>query len=428
MVCDMARDDQVKAGSDGDGSADATTGSTHAAAGPVDAAGPVSAAGPVDAAGPVSAAGPVGAAGVDEAAQPDPVAAQVSPALVLRWAAAATVGVLAVLVTAYLLYAVRDILVLVVIALFIAVSLDPAVRWLIRKGLRRSHAVTIAILVVLTLFGVFIWSIVPPLVDQGGKLFADLPGYLRRLPAESKTFRELSDRYNLTDRLSALAASLPTKVAGSAVAFAQKFFGAVLSTLTVLVLTIYFMSDMPRMRRGLVRLFPHRRRPQVAEIINVVVDKVGAYMIGNLIISLFAGVSTFVCLELVRVPFALPLAITVAVADLIPLIGASLGAVLAVLVTSFTADLWPAGVIVLIFFIVYQQVENYLIAPRVLRNTVDLSSVAVLLVALIGGSVLGVVGALMAIPIAAAVKAVLTPTIAAMHQPPPPVAAVPESK
>jgi predicted PurR-regulated permease PerM len=371
---------------------------------------------------------PLGSAGIDETAEPTPVAGQVSPGLVFRWAAAATLGVLLVLLTGYALYTVRSILVLVVIALFVAVSLDPAVRWLVKRGLGRSTAVSLVILFVLVLFGVFIWSIVPPLVDQGGKLVSDLPGYLRKLPQQSKPFRELSDRYNLTNRLSALAADLPTRVAGSAVSFVQQFFGAVLSTVTVLVLTIYFMADMPRMRRGLVRLFPHRRRPQVAEIVNVVVDKVGAYMIGNLIISLFAGVCTFMCLALLKVPFALPLAITVAIADLIPLVGATLGAALCVLVTFFTVDLWPAGVVVLIFFIVYQQVENYLIAPRVLRNTVDLSSVAVLLVALIGGSILGVVGALMAIPIAAAVKVVITPTIATMHQPPPPAEAVSESQ
>jgi predicted PurR-regulated permease PerM len=371
---------------------------------------------------------PVGAAGIDEAAgKPNPVADRVPPALVFRWAAAATLGVLAVLVAGYSLYVVRNILVLVIIALFIAVSLDPAVRWLIKRGLRRSHAVTLVVLLMLMLFGVFIWSIVPPLIDQGSKLIADLPGYLKKLPEQSRPFRELSDRYNLTNRLSDLAATLPAKIAGGALGFVQQFFGLLFSTLTVLVLTIYFMADMPRMRRGLVRLFPHRRRPQVADIVNVVVDKVGAYMIGNLIISLFAGVSTFMCLSLVRVPFALPLAIAVAITDLIPLVGATLGAALCVLVTFFTVDLWPAGVVVLVFFIVYQQVENYLIAPRVLRNTVDLSSVSVLLVALIGGSVLGVVGALMSIPIAAAVKVVISPTIEAMHQPPPPAEAVPET-
>ncbi|GII24612.1 AI-2E family transporter [Planosporangium mesophilum] len=378
---------------------------------------------------PIGTAGdkPIGTAGVDETAEPPSLIARVPFGLVFRWAAAATLGVLVVLLSGYTLYAVRDLLVLVMIALFVAVSLDPAVRWLVRRGLKRPVAVTLVIVFMLALFGVFIWSIVPPLVEQGGRLFADLPGYLRKLPEESKSFRELSDRYNLTNRLSALAADLPTRIAGSAIGFVQQFLGALLSTVTVIVLTIYFMADMPRMRRGLVRLFPHRRRPQVAEIVNVVVDKVGAYMIGNLIISLFAGVATFLCLSLLRVPFALPLAVTVAITDLIPLIGATLGAAIGVLVALFTVGPWPGGVVVLAFFIVYQQVENYLIAPRVLRNSVDLPSVAVLLVALIGGSVLGVVGALMSIPIAAAVKVVLTPTIATMHQPPPPVEAKPEA-
>jgi predicted PurR-regulated permease PerM len=367
---------------------------------------------------------PVGAAGSDERASSLTLAERVPPSLVFRWAAAGTVGVLVVFFVAYALYVVRSILVLVVIALFVAVSLDPAVRWLIKRGVRRSVAVTIVIAFVLGLFAVFIWSIVPPLVEQGGRLFSDLPGYLKTLSKESRAVREITDRYNLTGRLTALVADLPARLAGGAFGFVQRFFGALLSTVTVLVLTIYFMADMPRMRRGLVRLFPHRRRPQVAEIVNVVVDKVGGYMIGNLIISLFAGVSTFICLELVGVPFALPLSVTVAITDLIPMIGATLGAAICVLVSAFTVDLWPRAVIVLIFFIVYQQVENYLIAPRVLRNTVDLSSVVVLLAALIGGSVLGVVGAIMAIPIVAAVKVVISPAIATMHQPPPPVEAV----
>lgn len=370
--------------------------------------------------------GALDSAGVDERATVTSIAGRVPPGLVFRWAAAATLGVLLVLLSGYALYTVRSILVLVIISLFIAVSLDPAVRWLVKRGLGRPAAVTLVTVVALGLFGVFIWSIVPPLVDQGGKLISDLPGYLRKLPQESRPFRELSDRYNLTNRLSALAADLPTKVASSAVGFVQQFFGAVLSTVTVLVLTIYFMADMPRMRRGLVRLFPHRRRPQVAEIVNVVVDKVGGYMIGNLIISLFAGVSTFMCLALLKVPFALPLAIAVAITDLIPLVGATLGAALCVLVTCFTVGVWPSGVVVLIFFVMYQQLENYLIAPRVLRNTVDMPSVAVLLIALIGGSVLGVVGALMSIPIAAAVKVVISPALATMHQPPPPAEAVSE--
>jgi predicted PurR-regulated permease PerM len=354
------------------------------------------------------------------------LAATATPTLVFRWAAAATLGVLTVLLGAAAVYAVRGLLVLVVIALFIAVSLDPAVRWLVRRGMRRSLAVTLIILAMLALLALFIWSVAPPLVGQGGKLLRDLPGYVRSLPDQSPTFRELSERYNLADKLSRLAADLPGRIGGSALGFARQFLGALLSALTVVVLTIYFMADLPRLRRGLVRLFPKARRPRVADIVNVVVDKVGAYMIGNIIISVFAGVSSFLCLEILRVPFALPLAVTVAITDLIPLVGATLGAAFCVLVAVFTTDLWPNAVVLAAFFVAYQQIENYLIAPRVLRNTVDLPEVAVLLTALMGASVLGVPGALMAIPVAAAVKVVLSPTIEAMHEPPPPAEAVSE--
>jgi predicted PurR-regulated permease PerM len=145
-------------------------------------------------------------------------------------------------------------------------------------------------------------------------------------------------------------------------------------------------------------------------VVNVVVDKVGAYMVGNLIVSLVAGVTSFAVLMVLGVPYALPLAVAVAITDLIPLVGATIGAVLVTAITFFTSDLWPA-VIVAIFFIVYQQLENYLLVPRVMRNTVDISAIAVLLSALVGATVLGVMGALMAIPVAAAVKVVLTPVI-----------------
>jgi len=353
----------------------------------------------------------------DTPAEP-PIADRVPPSLILRWAAAGTLGVLGVLLVAYGLYVVRGILVLVLVGLFVAISLEPAVQWLVTKGVRRTYAVSIVIFVALVLFAAFVWSVVPPIVDQGGTLVRDLPGYLQRLSSQSRAVREITDRYNLTDRLTSLVAAIPAKLAGGAVGFVQRFLGALASTLTVLVLAVYFMADMPRLRRGVAGLFPHRRRARVTEIVDVVVDKVGAYMIGNLIISLFAGAATFACLELVGVPFALPLAVTVALTDLIPMIGATLGAVICVVVSALAAGIWPQAVIVLIFFVAYQQLENYLIAPRVLRNSVDLPAVAVLLVALAGGTVMGLVGAVMAIPVAATVKVVLTPQIAALREPP----------
>jgi predicted PurR-regulated permease PerM len=147
-----------------------------------------------------------------------------------------------------------------------------------------------------------------------------------------------------------------------------------------------------------------------------VVDKVGGYMIGNIIISLIAGVASFIAFTLLGVPFAVPLAFLIAICDLIPMIGATLGAVLGVTVALFTTDLWPTTVLVAAFFVAYQQLENYLIAPRVLKTTVELGAAAVLISGLIGATVLGLVGALMAIPIAAAFNVLLNERLLAHEE------------
>lgn len=335
-----------------------------------------------------------------------------------RWAVAAGLGLLTVAAGAFALYNVRQILVQVVIAVFVAVSLDPAVRLLIRRGVRRSVAVAVIVVLALAVLVGFVWSLVPPLVGQGGDLLRNIPQYLQELPERSQTYRGVADRYGLTEKLTEYAKTLPGKVGGGALGVIAGIFSALLNVLLVTVLTIYFMADLPRIRRGIVRLVPRQGRPRAAQAINVVVDKVGGYMIGNLIISLFAGVSSFACLFVMDVPFALPLAFFVAITDLIPLIGATVGAVGCTIVALVTGDVWPTAIVVAVFFLLYQQIENYLIAPRVLRNTVDLSAIAVLLAALVGGATLGVVGALMAIPIVAAIKVLMTPVVEALNEPP----------
>ena len=315
------------------------------------------------------------------------------------------------LAVAYGLYTIKGILVLVLIGLFVAVSLDPAVRWMVRHGIRRPLAVSLVILLLVGLFTLFLLSLVPPVVKQSATLTGNLPGYLETLSERSRALREIADRYHLTDRLTALLGELPGRLAGGAAGFVQRLLGTLASLLTILVLSIYFMVDMPRLEHGVVRLFPRHRRAHANRIVSVVVDKVGAYMIGNLAISVIAGIASYLCLRLVGVPYALPLAITVAITDLIPMIGATLGAVILTGVSVLTVGIWPRSVIVLLFLIGYQQVENYVIAPRVMRNAVDLAPVSVLLVALIGGTLLGLVGALMAIPIAAAAKVVMSPML-----------------
>jgi predicted PurR-regulated permease PerM len=235
----------------------------------------------------------------------------------------------------------------------------------------------------------------------------DFPGYIASLSDRSSRFRQLTDRFHLTSKVQDLLASLPGKLGGGALGFTRRLFGALFDTLTVVVLAIYFMADMPRLRHNAMRLFPKARRAQASRVADVMVDKVGSYMIGNLLISLAAGLASFAMFAILGIPFAVPLAFAVAVCDLIPMIGATLGAVICVLAALLTTKLWPTTVIVAIFFVVYQQVENYFIAPRILRSTVSLSAAAVLLAGLIGGTVLGLVGALMAIPVAAGLKVVL---------------------
>jgi predicted PurR-regulated permease PerM len=350
----------------------------------------------------------------------------VSPRTVFRWAVAAGLGLFVVYLAVLLAYLTRDLLVQIGVAAFIALSLDPAVRWLIRHRVRRRYAVSIILVLFLIAVGAVVWLAAPPMATEAGRLATDFPGYLENLRHRSPGFADLENRLGLAPKLNAFAANFVGLVQSEALAFGQRVLGALVSTLLVVVLTIYFMADLPRLRRAIVRGFPARHRPHVSHAVNVVIDKVGAYMIGNLIISAIAGVTTFVALLALRVPFALPLAFFVAVTDLIPLVGATLGAVVGILVAAATGDLWPTTVLVTAFFVVYQQLENYLIAPRVLRDTVDIPSVGVLLAALVGASVLGLIGALIAIPIAAAIKVVLTPLVrarddaAATADPPPP--------
>jgi predicted PurR-regulated permease PerM len=334
------------------------------------------------------------------------------PAVLFRLGALVSLGAASTVIGLYALYTVRAILIRVLIALFIAVSLDPAVRWLAKRGMRRGFAVTLIFLLAAGLAAAFLISVIPPLVTQFRNLVDDLPGYLGRLQDRSSQFRELNDRYHVSDQLQGLVGTLPGRLGTGLLGFTSRVFGAVINGLTVLVFTVYFMADMPRIRIGLVRLFPVERRPQAHQVVDLVVDKVGGYMIGNIIISIIAGVASFVAFTVLGVPFSVPLAFVVALCDLIPMIGATLGAVIGVTVALFTTNL-ATTILVAAFFLGYQQLENYLIAPRVLRTTVELGAAAVLIAGLIGAAVLGLIGALMAIPVAAAFNVLLNERLVA---------------
>ncbi|MEV4414866.1 AI-2E family transporter [Catellatospora sp. NPDC049609] len=326
---------------------------------------------------------------------------------VFRWAAAGTCGVALVGLGLTALWTVRTVLALVLVSLFVAVSLDPAVRWLVRHRVRRPYAVAMILIGVLGSLTALVIGVGPPLVGQAGDLVQDLPGYIAGLDERSPVFRELSARYGLGDRLNDLAASVPAWIAANLLNMFQTFLDALATTLTVVVLSLYFLADMPRLRRRAQLIAPDRHRERVRRIVDTAVDKVGSYMIGNVLVSLIAGAVAYLGLAIFEVPFALPLALIVAVTDLIPLVGATLGMAVCGIVAAMAVGMWPAAVGIVGWLLVYQQVENYWIVPRMMRRSLDMPSLAVLLAGLVGAALLGLIGALMAIPIAATAKAVI---------------------
>jgi predicted PurR-regulated permease PerM len=345
---------------------------------------------------------------VPRSSHPEEEGDRVQPMVLFRQGLYWTLGAVATAATTAAIYAARDVLIRVLIALFLAVSLDPAVRRLTRGRIRRGFAIVVVVLVTLGTVAAFLQAVIPTMVQQFQRMVTDFPDYVTSLQDRWASLRRTGDQFHITGHIDSVLASLPGRLGSGVFGATGRVFSAVLSTLTVAVFTIYFLADLPRIRKGAVLLFPRTRRASVSRIVDVMVDKVGAYTLGNILISLVAGLAAFAALTALRVPFALPLAFLVAVADLIPTIGATLGAVICVLVALPTTRLWPNTVLLAVFFVLYQQLENYAIAPRIMRKTIELRPGAVLLAGLIGGTALGLIGALMAIPIAAAVTVLLS--------------------
>jgi predicted PurR-regulated permease PerM len=326
-------------------------------------------------------------------------------------------GGLGVLLAYAAFLAVRNaasILVLVFIALFLAIGLNPAVDRLRSWGLPRGLAVaTVALTVVLLLCG-GLFALVPPLVTQAGQFIDHLPSYVNEL-RRNETINHLIVRYNVIHRLQ--AALNPQTVGGALGGVfdgTRLIFGTIFNVLTVLVLTIYFMSTFDRLKALAYGLVPASRRDRVRLIGDEILTKVGAYMFGALAIAVLAGVSTFVFAMILNLAYPFALAVVVAICDLIPQIGATLGAIV-LSVVGFATSL-PAGIACVVFFIVYQQVENYLIYPKVMRRSVEVNDAAAIVGALLGVALFGVVGALVAIPAIAALQLILREVVLPRQQ------------
>ena len=286
-----------------------------------------------------------------------------------------------------------------VVALFFAVVLNPAVDFLqLRARVRRGVATTLVLLVGIAALGGLLYAFIAPLVDQGQEFADDLPGYVEDARNGEGTIGELVERYDLEewvddnqDRLSDFAGNLGTP----ALDVVRRLFAGVAAALTILVLTVLLLLQGPKLTAGVVALLPERHRDRVAAVARDCARAVSGYIGGNVLISLIAGVATWIVLVLLDVPYAGVLALWVAFCDLIPLIGATIGAV-PTIGFAFLHSV-SAGVITLIFFIAYQQFENHVLQVTVMSRTVNVNPLGVLVSVLVAVELFGLLGALLAI-------------------------------
>jgi predicted PurR-regulated permease PerM len=298
-----------------------------------------------------------------------------------------------------------SILILIGVAFFLALGLEPVVSWCVNHGLRRWLATVLVFVVFLAGIAGFIAAAIPPLFAQLTELVTLAPQYLQQAQDNSSFIGRVNERLHLQQRITEAVDRVDGSMMNQVLSAGTAVLGAVADTLITIVLTLYFLADMPRIRTTLYRLVPHTRRPRAILIGDEVFAKVGAYVLGNVLISLLAGAVTLIWLTAFEVPYALLLAIMVAILDLVPIVGSTIAGVI-VGAVALTVSL-PICIATIVFYVVFQLIEDYALVPKIIGRAVHVPALTTLVAVLIGGSLLGVVGALVAIPIAAAVQLIV---------------------
>lgn len=308
----------------------------------------------------------------------------------------------------WFVYRIRDVVEVLAIALFIATALAPAVEALSRRGIPRAASILLVYLALaLAIFGIGL-LVVPPIVSQVDDASTKLPQYIQDVRSNA-TFRDYDRKYDITSKLTDQAQKLPSTLgsaAGELSSVTVGVFSVGVRTVAVLTICFFLLLDGRRlMDFGFGAMGPEREahyRPVAQQIYRAV----SGYVAGNLLISLISGVITWLTLTILGVPFAVPLAVLVAFLDLIPLVGATIGGIAVGIVTAFT-DFPTATIVWVVVLIVYQQLENHILQPLIYRETVSVPPLLVIVAILAGASLLGVLGALLAIPVAATAQILL---------------------
>jgi predicted PurR-regulated permease PerM len=312
----------------------------------------------------------------------------------------------------WVIYVSQQVLTWVLVSIFLALALNPAVEWLHRRLGIASRGIAAA-LIYLTALAALVglgFLFIPPLVDQVNGLAKAAPGYVQDLTAGRGPLGFLERKYNVVEKVREAvsdgggAANLAGS-ASTALSITKGVLTAIVGTVTILFMTFFMILEGPRWVDRIYSLAPRESEARWRSIGSRVAETVSGYVTGNLLISAIAGTASAIVLAAVGVPYALAFGLLVAVLDLIPLAGATLAGL--IIITVAFLESVPAGVIVAVFFVLYQQLENHLLQPLVYGRTVQLSPLAVLIAVLIGTEVAGILGALGAIPIAGALQILL---------------------
>jgi predicted PurR-regulated permease PerM len=310
----------------------------------------------------------------------------------------------------YVLWIARHVLSWLLIALFLTLALNPAVEHLERRGLRRGLAVGVTFVAALAVLGGLGALFVPTLVDQVNNFANTVPDYIHDLTKGRGRLGFLETRYHIVERVKAAVhnngVSKLATGAGAALSVTKSVLSAIVALLTIVFMTFFMLLEGPQWMERIYSLAAEGQQPRWRRVGHDVYRTVGGYVTGNLLISVIAGVSSALVVWLAGVPYAVALGLLVALLDLIPLAGATIAAIAVVLV-AVAASGTTAAIVVGVFFVVYQQVENHVIQPLVYGRTVQLSPLAVLVSVLVGAQLAGVLGALAAIPVAGALQVLL---------------------
>lgn len=307
---------------------------------------------------------------------------------------------------------VQAVLTWIVVAIFLALALNPAVSWLTKKlpgrKDKRGMATGIAYLMIITVLGAFLYLVVPPIVSQTSDFVDDIPSYTSELRDPDSFLGKRLDQYGLSDEVDDFFNDVPSYISNvrdPAIKTAQSIVGTVVAVLTILIMTFMMLVEGPDWLRWLARLQPESKRKHREELAYKMYNIVTGYVNGQLIIATIGGLSALVAMLIVGIPNAVALAVIVGVFALIPMIGATLGSLIVVIMALFSS--LSSAIILGIFFVVYQQIENQAIQPVIQSKSLGLTPLTVIISALIGVSAGGFLGGFLAIPLAGCIRVLL---------------------